>query len=342
MTRAVKALAPSNIAFLKYWGKSDTTRQWPANDSFSMTLAQCRTETMARPFAGSDHVVQLNGTTISRGTASGAKIFKHLDYLAERLRFSDRLAITTHNLFPTGCGIASSASGLAALTLAAVGAWSESTSLDELESKDLSRHFLADLARMGSGSAGRSLFGGYVQWERGATPEEQDFRPLHGADHWRLADTIALVSSAEKAVSSSSGHSVAATSPFFAIRQSGLTERRDAMLAALTARDLATLGTYLETEALEMHAVMATMTPAACYILPQTEAVIATVRRLRRDGLQAYVTLDAGPNVHIISTQEDQPILVRHLQELHPDLGLLLDHVGPGPELLPVEENARA
>ena len=180
------AKVPSNIAFLKYWGKSDTEKQWPANSSLSMTLNTINTETRVTLSESSDYDVQLGDTVVTRDSSQGGKIFKHLDFLEKEFGFTHKLSIKTKNSFPTGCGIASSASGLGALTLACLSAWTQSTSFEELEKAGFPRNKLAELARLGSGSACRSLYGGYVTWYRGNDALQQRVEQTFEEGHWPL------------------------------------------------------------------------------------------------------------------------------------------------------------
>ena len=157
-TKVYEATAPSNIAFLKYWGKSDSSAQWPSNNSLSMTLSNCVTQTKAFVIKGSDQFeLFFDGEEILESSFRD-KVVKFLTFLKNKFSFEHYLRIDTRNSFPTASGIASSASGFAALTLAALAAWNESESLTDLENHGLSREVLADLARLGSGSACRSLF----------------------------------------------------------------------------------------------------------------------------------------------------------------------------------------
>jgi len=334
------AEVPSNIALIKYWGKRDAARQWPENDSLSMTLDAARTHTSAQFSAhGLDTIKRADTQGIyTTYQSTEDKAMRHLAFLRRelgeelRLNGASALEITTHNTFPTGCGIASSASGLGALTLAAVAAWTDSASLAELEAHDFPRERLAHLARQGSGSAGRSLFGGYVEWQAGPTPDAQRIYPL--AVDWPLTDIIALVSRHEKAVGSSSGHLIVRSSPLFLPRLAGLPERMRTVKAALAARDLTLLGSAIEAEALEMHAVMLSSTPRLNYLLPQTSELLAWLRQQRVEhGLAAYATIDAGPNVHIICAPHTAPEVRQRLSTAFPQLALLTDCTGTGPLL---------
>ncbi len=332
--KVYRASAPSNIAFLKYWGKRPGARQWPANNSLSMTLTNARTQTDAYIAPDKDHTVRLMGNAVDRSSPSGKKIYAHLDFLADRFGFSDKLAIETTNTFPTGCGIASSASGLAALTIASLAAWTQSDSFVQLREKGFDLENLAHLSRLGSGSAGRSLFGGYVHWEAGENADAQKINPVFSEKHWSLSDVIIIISDEEKKVSSSEGHTYAWSSPIFAARLSGLAERESAMLAAIKRRDIHALGPLLEHDALEMHGVMVSMTPPACYLTARSNELITWVRQLRlNENIPVYFTIDAGPNLHLICETSEVPRLLKYLEEVVPTEQILVDAVGEGPTL---------
>jgi diphosphomevalonate decarboxylase len=150
---------------------------------------------------------------------------------------------------------------------------------------------------------------------------------------WALADII-LLGAAEKAISSSEGHRHAWSSPLFHTRLAGLPARIDQCLKAIDRHDLEMLGTILENEALEMHAIMMTSTPPIHYLSEKTLQLLTRVREERRRGhLHAYFTLDAGETIHMICEQKDSPRVASLLRELAPDRAVFLDHLGTGPEL---------
>ncbi|RZA19824.1 MAG: diphosphomevalonate decarboxylase [Proteobacteria bacterium] len=334
MTEIYRVSSPSNIAFLKYWGKKDPLLQWPASDSLSMSLNTLATKTTAYIHDAADHLFQFQGESLTRDHKSFHKVFKHLDYLSQTHGFTEKLAFSSSNSFPTGAGVASSASGLSALTLSAIACWTHSASFDELEKNGFSREHIAHLSRIGSGSAGRSLFGGYVHWQAGTHADKQKIIPLYSASHWNLHDTVALFSHDEKSKSSTAAHSDAWSSPLFSPRIAGAPERLQAMLKALYHRDMASLGPLLETEALDMHAVMMTTRPPQHYLTTESTEFLAAFRRARQDGVfEAYFTIDAGPNIHIIHEASQTPALHNWLKEFYPNLSLLSDKVGEGPSL---------
>lgn len=328
------ATVPSNIAFIKYWGKRPNAKQWPANDSLSMTLNQLATKTTARLSQADDHSLRLGDRVYTRQDKNLNKTFVHLDRLALRFGFAPKLQITSVNSFPMGAGIASSASGLAALTLAALMAWTDSKNWDDLENKGFDRTLLADLARLGSGSACRSLFGGFVQWEAGADEDSQRYASLFSDEHWALRDTVVLFSSEQKSVGSTEAHELAWSSPLFIPRLSGLPERMELVKQALADRDMQGLGLWLEVEALEMHAVIMTASHPVHYLNQEALQFLADLRQARQQGeIHAYFTIDAGPNIHVIHEASEHERLKLWLQRRLAADRLLHDSVGGGPRL---------
>ncbi len=329
-----RATVASNIAFLKYWGKRDKALQWPANDSLSMTLDQLKTETRARLYQGDDHLFRFEGRVYTRQTRQFDKAFRHLDELARLLGEERRLEIDTLNHFPIGAGMASSASGLAALTIATLAAWLDAPTFDRLAAQGFSAERLAHLSRLGSGSAGRSLFGGYVVWEAGVTADQQRVWPFAPATAWNLRDTVVVCSADEKSLSSSDAHQEAWSSPLFKPRLAGLPERMKAMQAALERRDMESLGPLLETEALEMHAVIMTAGQPHQYLAEASLDFLVRLRNARQAGkVQAYFTIDAGPNIHVIHEASEHEKLCQWLKSEYPTQLLLHDKVGSGPQL---------
>lgn len=323
MSRVHEVVAPSNIALIKYWGKRDAERQLPTNDSLSMTLTTATTSTTAR-------VATLDSLASPNATPLGGKAQRHVAFLREHCGFTAPLAISTQNSFPAACGIASSASGLAALTIASLAAWTGASSFEELAIAGFPRARLADLARQGSGSACRSLFGGYVHWRA----DDQSVDSILPAAHWDLADIIVVISDSPKPISSTAAHAGAWASPLFVPRLAGLPVRLNEVHRALAARNLEALGAAIETEALEMHAVMMSGSPAAHYLTATTSRFLGWTRTERQAGrLPAWFTIDAGPNVHLICERHDAEQVAAAVEAAFPDARLIHDRVGEGPTL---------
>ena len=338
----VKATAPSNIAFIKYWGKLDEKRQWPANSSLSMSLSKLASETYACPIDCETSTVELNGSKLGPEDSAQKKIVKHLEFLARQ--FPDRsfpsLHISSKNTFPTGCGIASSASGFAALTLAALGVYFEASSLEELcEKSNLSIEAIAHLARQGSGSAGRSLWGGFVSWDKADAADRQTLFQSFSSDHWSLCDSVVLFSSEQKKVGSTEAHRLAWSSPLFAPRLAIVEQRLGWLNEAIESRDIDALGRLIEEDCLEMHAVIMSATPPVHYFASETSEFLSWIRNLRKsEHIPVYFTIDAGANVHLIYEKKWQKTLLEHLDKKLGKDRILSDEVGRGPSLCRVSE----
>lgn len=323
--------AGSNIAFIKYWGVDDAAINLPQTDSISMTLADAHTTTTVEWQADSASANHTDKDTImvdGRELAgeAGARLVRHLDRIRTIAGTQQRAHVASQNNFPMASGIASSASGFAALTVAACRALS----------LDLTASQLSALARLGSGSASRSLFGGYVQWDRGADHESSVARMLFPAEHWELYDLVAIVSSGEKKVSSEGGHRLAATSPLNLARVAHVQSLLLVVQQAIAKRDLTMLGGPLEWDALAMHAVMQTGTPSLLYWQPGTLEVIQAVRRWREEeGIISYFTIDAGPNVHVLCEAPTVRLIQARLSELPAVNSVLVSRPGPAPFSLP-------
>jgi len=304
-TLTATALAHPNIAFIKYWGNRDHTLRIPVNGSISMNLdgLYTRTTVTFSPDLTADELT-LNGRAV-RG-AGLARVSALLDRVRRMSGLTLAARVESENNFPTGAGIASSASAFAALALAA----SAAAGLD-LSERDLSR-----LARTGSGSASRSVPGGFVEWHAGADDADSFAESIAPPDHWPLADCIAVVSAAHKPTGSTEGHRLAETSPLQAARVADALRRLDLCRTAILRRDFDALAAVVEQDCNIMHAVMMTSTPPLLYWQPATLAVMQAVLTWRRTGLPVCYTIDAGPNVHVITPQEHAAEAARRLADI--------------------------
>jgi len=280
MPASATARACSNIALIKYWGNRDDALRLPANPSISFNLATLFTETTVA-FGGTeaDHVV-IDGAPAAGEAARRVSV--HLDLI--RGAAGPPATVTSANNFPMGAGIASSASAFAALSVAACAALGLSKSESELSA----------LARRGSGSASRSVPGGFVAWR------DESAYTIAPAEHWPLVDVIGVVAAGHKKVGSTEGHALAGTSPLQAARVADTERRFGRCLQAIETRDFGLLADVIEQDALMMHGVMMTSDPSLLYWLPGTLAILHAVRDLRAAGVPVAFTIDAGPNVHCI------------------------------------------
>jgi diphosphomevalonate decarboxylase len=219
-----------------------------------------------------------------------ARIVRHLDHVRALAGSTLCAEVISASNFPTGAGIASSASAFAALSLAATAALG----------LVLSERALSSLARLGSGSAARSVPGGFVEWHPGDSHESSTAESIAPADHWLLTDLVAIVSRAHKRTGSTEGHSIAASSPLQAARIASAPARLDQCRRAILARDFEAFADVVELDSNVMHAIMMTGQPSLMYWQPETMAIMHAVRDLRAQGVPVCFTIDAGPNVHCI------------------------------------------
>ena len=304
MTTAT-AQANPNLAFIKYWGNRDSALRIPLNGSISMNLDGLTTRTTVsfQPSLPFDELV-INGHEV---TGAGLeRVSDILDIIRGRVKIDHRAEILTENNFPSGAGIASSASAFAALALA-----SSTAAGLTLSDKDLSR-----LARRGSGSAARSIPGGFVEWEAGTSDEDSIAFSIAPADHWDLVDLIAVVSSSHKKTGSTEGHAIAPTSPLQAARVADAPRRLEICRRAILEKDFNSFASIVELDSDMMHAVMMTSTPALHYWKPASLAVMSAVRQWRADGLPVCFTVDAGPNVHVLTLESEAHAVEKRLRDI--------------------------
>ena len=299
MTTATARAFP-NIALVKYWGKQDENLILPVAGSLSLTLdALPTTTTVALDEGAESDAFSLNGAVAS-ADATG-RVTRFLDRVRELAGSEARASVVSTNEAPTGAGLASSASGFAALATAAASAYG----------LDLDRADLSRLARRGSGSASRSLIDGLAVWHAG--DDAQSFaEPVAGPD---MRMVIVTVDTAQKAVSSRAAmRRSALTSPFFPAWITSTEESLAAMIEACAADDFTRVGRITESHALRMHAVIQSCDPPIRYLAPTSIAVFDAVAALRDQGLDAYSTADAGPNVAVIVRPEQAEELRDALQ----------------------------
>ncbi|WP_179395447.1 diphosphomevalonate decarboxylase [Lacticaseibacillus absianus] len=281
------ARAHTNIALIKYWGKRDADLILPYTSSVSLTLADFYTDTRVEFDARlATDQFQLDGQA-----QSAAKLTRFLDLVRGQAGITTRARVTSTNHVPTAAGLASSASAYAALALAA----SHAAGLT-LDDRALSR-----LARRGSGSAARSVFGGLAVWHRGTDDASSYAEPLP-ATTLPLRMVVVMVNAGPKPIGSRDlMANTVATSPYYPAWVTHNEAAATAMIQALAADDMPTIGHLTEQSAMQMHAAIMAADPAFTYFEPETLAVWQTVHRLRASGVPVYATMDAGPNVKLLT-----------------------------------------
>ncbi len=318
----VSARACANIALVKYWGKRDAALNLPATGSLSLALAALVTETTVTFDAAlADDVLELDGVATDATRVRG-----FLDLVRDRARISTRARVATHNAFPTASGLASSASGFAALAVAATRA----------AGVTLSPRELSQLARRGSGSAARSIFGGFVRMHAGDRDADAYAEPIRSP----LVDTARMVIAVVGAGAPKSDSSrdamehCAATSPLYAGWLAAVPRDLATAEAAIATGDLAALGEVAEANALAMHATAIAARPAIIYWQPATIALLAAVRTLRGNGRAAWATIDAGPHVKVLTSAADADHVARALAGVEGVTATTISAPGSGAEVI--------
>lgn len=325
--RVATAVAHPNIALIKYWGKRDERLMIPYVASLSMTLDVFPTTTTVRLVPGA----RADSVTLDGSPAEGEprrRVVAFLDLVRRLAGRAEPAAVDTRNRVPTGAGLASSASGFAALALAGAAAYG----------LDLDPTALSRLARWGSVSASRSMFGDFVICHAGrgsgtAADLGSYAEPVPVAD-FDPALVIALVNAGPKAVSSRAAmRRTVETSPLYQAWATSSKTDLSEMRAALRRGDLEAVGEIAERNALGMHATMLAARPAVRYLSPATVAVLDGVLRLRADGVPAYATMDAGPNVKVLCHRTDAALVTEAVRAAAPGCSVVTARRGPGARL---------
>jgi diphosphomevalonate decarboxylase len=318
------AIARANIAIAKYWGKADDVLNLPAVPSLSITLEPMRTETVVELDERlTSDVLELDGKL-----ASAAETRRASTLLSEvRAERGETIfaRVVSRNHFPTASGLASSASGFAALAGAARSAYGLP--------RDDARTSI--LARRASASAARSVYGGYVELLAG-TPGDDSLAatPIFSSDHWDLRVIVAVVTEARKDVASRSGMGLSReTSPYYDAWLKAATKNEAEQREAVAARDFSLLGPRIEQSFTTMHALAFTSSPMTLYFRPASIAALETIARLRRNGVPVAPTMDAGPHVKAVCPADAAERVERALVETQGVLRTLHGRPGSGLEV---------
>jgi diphosphomevalonate decarboxylase len=321
------ALARANVALVKYWGKRDEPLNLPAVGSISLTLdglEASATVAFGQRGGSRPRFVQ-NGVPVAGVAAERMAHF--LDQLATPAADAPILHTDVTANFPVGAGLASSAAIFCAVTAAALSVLRRKTDLVQLSA----------LARLGSGSAARSVFGGLVEWQRGEAGDGSDStaRQILPETSWDLSLLVAITSEQMKRHASRDAmRHVGQTSPLFAGWVAAQDEDLVAMRRAIAARDLAEVGRIAEENCLRMHATGFAARPPVIFWSPATLSVMDTVRALREDGTPAWFTIDAGPQVKVLCLPRDAAVVTERLGGVPGVLRVLRSRPGRGVEML--------
>lgn len=334
--------SPSNLAIVKYWGKKGLQEPLNPSISFSLESALTRTRVRVEPSEKGGFLFHLNGREKS---GFNEKIATFLERIQLHLPFlqNHHLHIESHNTFPHSSGIASSASSMSALALC-LAQLQQISSEGEIRAPDMV--LASTLARMGSGSAARSVYGGWTLWGRFAGKKESSDMyaiPLDeveiDADFRNIHNSILLIDPSQKAVSSTEGHALMHQHPYREARIAHARQNTNRLLSVLKAGDWTGFFDLAENEALSLHGLMMSSTPSYTLLHPNSLEAIRRIRRARREeGLSIGFSMDAGPNIHLLYPERDKEKvrtwMQEELQPLCANQAILHDRVGRGPRAL--------
>ncbi len=335
--------SPSNLAIIKYWGKYGN--QLPQNASISLTLDAAHTETTLEYYYAvpdSDWIEFYYDD--KEMPAFAQRIERYFESLTEIFPFIKQFDFRIHskNSFPHSSGIASSASAMSALALCLCDM--ERTYFRTLKDDQDFYKKASYVARLGSGSAARSVLPGWVEW--GENSVDENFSNLFGTrvteihESFRnMRDAILIVSKKEKSVSSSAGHQLMENNAFAAPRYHQANERLGILMKALKEGDWATFGRIAENEALTLHALMMASEESYILMVPNSLKMIEEIRKFRKEsGVHVYFSLDAGPNIHLLYPDNFKDEVHRFIKDTLLDLcvdgRIIYDQVGKGPQKL--------
>lgn len=315
------AIATSNIAFTKYWGRKDEILRLPMNGSIAMSLSNLLTTTTVE----FDENLKADDITINgeKREKEAAKVVKHLDRIRNLAGIKTFAKVVSQNSFPTGTGLSSSASGFAALT--AAGASAAGLKLNNKQ--------LSILARQGSGSACRSIDEGIVEWLDSDTSETSYAKTIFPKDYWEIADVVAVVSEERKEVSTSDAHESANSSPFMDLRVKGMKKKNADLKKIIKQKDFQKFGELIEAEALELHAIYITQKPSLIYLMPNSLLVMKLCKKWRAEGLPVYFTVNTGQDIHLIVEKKNVKKLTEKLKTLPEVKNVIVNYPGDGVRL---------
>ena len=320
------AAANANIALVKYWGKRDKALILPYQSSVSMTCDGLQTITTVEfsPSYSEDQIL-INDEELKKDSKD---VLGHLERIRTLAGIKEKAKVVSETNFPVAAGLASSASGLAAITLAAATA----------AGLKLSERELTILARQGSGSACRSIIGGFAIWNKGRSADGSDSYAAQIAPeaHWPEFRMIAtILTEAQKQTSSRAGMAQSVeTCPYYPQWVESAERDAEAMRKAILEKDFPAVAALAQHNALKMHAVMMATKPPIIYFLPQTLEVIHHVLGWQQEGMQCAVTMDGGPQVKVLCLAKDVPELARRLKAIPSVIRTVECKPGAGAQLL--------
>lgn len=291
----VKTFAPTNIALVKYWGKRDQELNLPVTSSLSVSLGKKGAETELKINNKDSDFILLNNVAIEHTSGFAHRLVGFLDLFRDQHKCYFDINIQSN--IPIAAGLASSACGFAALVQA----------LNELYGWKLTLAELSILARLGSGSAARSLWNGFVEWQMGLRMDGMDSHGVKLQQSWpELCVGLLIMQEKEKSISSREAmQRTVVTSPLYSGWSGKVHQDLPLIKRAIQEFNFELLGKTAESNAMTMHALMLSAWPPVSYALPETIMAMQKVWQLRNAGMQVYFTQDAGPNLKLLFLRKD-------------------------------------
>lgn len=318
LTLTKTARAFTNIALIKYWGKKNQQLKLPWTNSLSLTLDRFYTDTTSKIIDSDKDVIYLNESLLDEQKSK--RIVDYLNNTRKQFGFTEHFKINSINHVPTSAGFASSASGFAALA----------ASIDQTMDLKLTKTQLSILARNGSGSASRSIYGGFVEWIAGDNNDNSYAVPIDETPDIDLEVLSVVVNQKAKKISSTVGMEKSVeTSPFYPNWVKLVSSETIEIKEAIKQKDIQKIGEIAEHNAMSMHALTLSANPAFTYFEPKTVEIIHLIQKLRQKGIMAYVTIDAGPNVKILGTHKSIEQVKTYLNNLS-DVTTVVANIGHG------------
>lgn len=313
-----RSKAHSNIALIKYWGKENEEFIIPKNSSLSLTLDALYTETEVSFIEDENDgdIFYLDGELQDEG--QHIKLSKYIDIFRKLSGIKKSVLVNSYNYVPTAAGLASSASGFAALAMA----------LNKLFKLNYSNEEITKLARRGSGSASRSIFGGFVEWVKGNKQENSYARKIDDAQ-WDIAMIILVLKNEKKEISSRVAmKQTIETSPLYNAHVESCEKDLENIKQAIKNRDFTALGKIAEHNAMKMHATMLSSNPPIIYFKEDSIRAIEKVKSMRAKGHEIYYTMDAGPNVKILCRKSETQSIVEELKKDFDESKIIISDIG--------------
>jgi len=317
LTRTARAF--TNIALIKYWGKKNKQLKLPYTNSLSLTLDRFYTDTRATIINNDQDIVYLNEQLLDN--QQNKRILNYLDTVRKFYSFNDHFQINSINHVPTSAGFASSASGFAALA----------ASINETKQLGLNKRELSILARNGSGSASRSIYGGFVEWIAGTDNDSSYAVPIDETPEIDLTLLSVVIDQHSKKISSTVGmENSVKSSPFYSNWVTLVSSEIEEIKQAIAKKDIQKIGEISEHNAMSMHALTLSADPSFTYFAPETIQIIQLIQELRQKGVFAYATIDAGPNVKIICTKESIKKVQTYIEQQLSNVTTVVANIGSG------------